>query len=318
VGGQPDAYSPVARIVGDEQSVIAARFKFTATIDNFKITRLNLEMPEASGVVEARIWHEGSLVASLPAQADMTFFISPFNQVTVQAGQSETLDIELVLGTVGTPGGGATGANHTVTLDKSESRAVATSTGTESAISGDDLVGEPLYAYKAVPFVSRLALPSQILVAGGAINTIAKFNIASGGTGDVGWKRVQFNFSVGDSITGLTNIRMYEANSGTQIAGSVASTSSSIAFTATNEQPIGDYLMKASVNGSATGDDYVVVNWQASGLTYAAPTTAALVGATSSLAWTDRAISPHTEATSDWNNDYLVRYLDLDSWSLQD
>src|SRR4030042_4276524 len=80
VGGPPDAFSPVARIVGDEQSVIAARFKFTASIDNFKISRLNLEMPDASGTSEVRLWHEGTRGGVVPAQTGMTLYISTFDQ----------------------------------------------------------------------------------------------------------------------------------------------------------------------------------------------------------------------------------------------
>ena len=318
IGSQPDAYTPVARIVGDQQSVIAARFQFTAAIDNFRISRINIEIPDASGIVEVRLWHEGTLLGSVPAQTDMTFYINQFNLVLVQAGQSETLDVEIVLGDVAVPGGGATGADHTVTLDKSESRAIAQSSGTEGPIGGDDLVGEKLYAYKAVPFVTRLALPATTLVAGGATNTIARFNIGSGGTDPVGWNRARFTYGLGNSITGLHNIRLFEANSGTEIAGSVATTSTNFTITTTNEQPAGDYMIKAVVNGATTGDDHVVVSWQHSGLTYATPTAAASVDASAALVWTDLAVLPHTLLTADWNNDYLVKYFDLDSWSLTD
>jgi hypothetical protein len=318
-GTVDDSNSRYPRLVGDEQTVTAARFKFTAANETFKISRLNLEIPDATGIVEVRIMDGTTQVMALPAATDMTFDITDLNRPTVQANQSKTLDIVLVLGTIMTPGGGNSGANHTVTLDKSESRAIRAATGTETAISGDDLVGELLYAYRSVPLVGRLDLPSSTLIAGGATGTIAKFSIGSGGTGAIGWIRTMFSYGLGDSITSLSGVAVYDANNqSTPIAGTISSTSSSITFLADEEQGSGDYVVKATVNGTTTGDDYVTVTWNNSGLTYTAPTASASVGTSATFIWTDRSRSSHSESTADWNNDYLVKNLPLDSWSLND
>jgi hypothetical protein len=183
----------------------------------------------------------------------------------------------------------------------------------ESAITGSDIVGKALYAYKAVPLVSRLGLPSSLL--GDGTKTLAKFSVGSAGTGTIGWLKAILNYSATAGVT-FSQTRFYDAaNESSALSGTVASTGSTISFISTDELPAGDYVVKAIVAGVGA-DDSLSVTWSNSGLTFVAPTASASVGATATLVWTDRFSLPHTELTPDWNNDYLVKNLPMDSWTL--
>ena len=97
------------------------------------------------------------------------------------------------------------------------------------------------------------------------------------------------------------------------------STSTTITYVADVPQPTGDYSLRAQIGGTTTGDDFVTVNWTASGVGYAAPAASATVGGTSTnFVWNDGADIGVGESSIDWNNDNLVKGLDLDSWSLLD
>lgn len=303
-------------IVGDESSVTAVGYEFTAVNENYKISRLNLTMPNSSGINEVRILDGGSLVMSLPASVGMTFNISSDKQPLVSPSQTKKLTVELVLATIASPGGGASGANHTVTLVAANSKKIAQSSGVESAFTGSNIVGKAVYVYKAVPTVTRLALPSTALANG--TRTLAKFNIGAGGTGTIGWSKAVLAFSATGGVA-FTSTRVYDAsNESVALTGTVASSGGNITFTSSDELPAGDYVVKATVYG-ATGDDSINVGWNQSGLGFVAPTASASVGATAAtLVWTDRFSLPHTELTPDWNNDNLVKNLPVDSWAQSD
>ncbi|HXK37049.1 MAG TPA: hypothetical protein VJ553_05715, partial [Candidatus Paceibacterota bacterium] len=309
------AVTPVARIVGDEQTVTAAAFKFNAVNESYKISLLNLTMPNATGISSVQIKDGSTVVASLPAQTDMLFYISTANQPNVAANTSKTLTVDLVLGTVASPGAGASGANHTVSLDVSDSRSIAGSTGTEAAITSADSSGNPLYAYKAVPTITALSLPTPTLVAGGAINTLAKFNVGSGGTGTITWIKAVWSFSDTANVD-VSDIKVYDA-SNTQVPGTLSSASGVVTFLATNEQPVGDFSIKAQVEGAADGTDAVTVTWVASSSfdANAASSSATLTG---TFIWSDNSNSPHVESSTDWTGDYLVKNIGDISWTLQD
>jgi len=303
-------------IVGDEQSVTAVGYEFTAVNENYKISKLEFTMPSATGISAVTVKDGSTVVMSLPAATTVTFNIAEGSRPLVSPGTTKKLTVELALSTIASPSGGLSGANHTVTLVAANSKKVAQSSGVESAFSGSNIVGKALYAYKAIPMVTRLSLPSVALVTG--TNTVAKFHIDAGGTGTIGWSKAILNYTVSSGVTFTGPWRFYDAaNESTALSGTVASTSTTITFTAENELPAGDYVAKATVAGN-NGDDNVTVNWNRSGLGFVAPTASNSVGATATLVWTDRFSLPHTENTPDWNNDYLVKNLPLDSWSLSD
>jgi hypothetical protein len=88
----------------------------------------------------------------------------------------------------------------------------------------------------------------------------------------------------------------------------------------TNEQEISgakNYYLKGTIAATDGTSDSVVTSWNHSALGYVAAVASGSVGGTSTFVWTDQSLkSPHTEATADWSNDYLVKGLPLDSWTL--
>jgi hypothetical protein len=77
------------------------------------------------------------------------------------------------------------------------------------------------------------------------------------------------------------------------------------------------YVLKATLTGSASAaGDNMATSLGSSGLGFVASTAAGSVGATATLVWSDRSDPAHTTSTNDWSNDYLVKFLPLDSWSL--
>jgi hypothetical protein len=232
----------------------------------------------------------------------------------------------LVLGGVGI-GAGTTGSAQTVTL--TDFTAINTSTGVSAAGTESNPAGNAMYAYASTPTITRGTLPSSILSTG--TQTIAKFSVASNG-GTIGWKKMKFAVtrSIGGTDT-LSNTALYDADTGTQIAGAVTysgsieadgGTAGNIIFVATNEQQISgskNYVLKTDIAGTlATGNNINVSIAQPD--TYAASDTYANVAAANSAAatfvWTDTSASSHSATTTDWNNAYLVKNLPTDTQTL--
>lgn len=322
-----DADSPVARIVADGQTVDAAKFKLTAVNDTYKPTRLIFGLTNTAGIDSATVTDGSTTVAMSIGAASASIDLNSAQQEAfkVTAGSTKVLTVKLAIGSIETPNGAGTGLSHAVTFDVSESKAMAASSGTEStftSLSQTNKSGNALYAYAAIPTISRIALPSTVLANG--TTTLAKWSVSSGGTGTIGWIKSIFTVTPSSGVS-VSSLSVWDADSNTQITGGISSSSNVVTFLATNEQEISgakNYYLKGTVAGTDGTSDSVVVTWNAGSTAYgasAASSSAATAGAgTASFVWTDQSLkSPHTESTADWNNDWLVKNLSLDSWTLQ-
>jgi hypothetical protein len=202
-----------------------------------------------------------------------------------------------------------------------------------------------MYVYKSVPTVTLVTLPSTRLVAG--TNTIAKFSIAADSAGPIGWKKMLFTVTktAATDLGGTSTIKLYDS-AGTEIAGTFATTSGSVAagsngmfaaagtggtltFVAENEQQIAagsseTYSLKDSVSGTnaTISGTYVSTSIPSNTTSWTGPriysTVAGTFGlsTTPSFVWTDRSANSHAEDTADWNNDYKVVTIPSDTQTL--
>jgi hypothetical protein len=311
--------------------VTAAAYKFTATNDSFKIKKLHFTMTDASGISGVDVMDGGTPVLSnQPASISMTFNIPTNSQPNVAAGATKVLTVVLHLSNIGTPGGGASAADHTITL--ASGTALQGSSGVEGAITaGANTAGKTLVAYASIPTITLVSLPSTTLGAG--TKTLAKFNIAAAG-GDIAWKAIAFNVASSSGVLSITNAKVYDS-SHTLVAGDFKNTSSASLsgaladngvsiFVADDEQQISGsetYTLEATIQVGtlANGDNIstTILN-PASGPTADTYGNVAGTLADSSFIWSDESVtSPaHSTATADWHNDYLVKDLPAASQTL--
>ena len=320
-----DASTPIAAsTVGGSQPKVAS-FKFTSSNEAFTITELYASTTvNGSAAIGSLIWKDGATtIATTPFAG--AFASTTGLSVVVAANTTKVIDAYLQLGTIGTPGGAATGLDVQVGLDGFKYRNTNGVENTTSA-AATDLVGSHTYVYKTKPTVSNVALPSTTLNSG--LQTIGKVTISADSAGTIAWRKIVWTYSTTTGVL-LTSPALYDsANESTALTGVTLSidvvnmkiTASSTGGAADQEvSGSKTYVLKANVaetDGLDTGDS-VSTNIAASGLGYVAPTNSTAVAATAAtFVWSDEAIVPHDFTTADWNNDFLVKNIPTDSQTL--
>ena len=335
-----DASRPDAAMNDDSGTKTTAAFKFAAVTDSYTVTDLTFTVADTTTVSMMSLYDDRTLVASKAAAGTTTF-----NGLSwmIPAGQTKVLTVKLDLGTVGV-GAGSTGAAVTVALTAGTATNGAGSSGAVSGL-GSPVNGTAQYVFKAVPTLSTLALPTTALVAG--TNTLSKFSVNANGTGTVAWNRIVFSL-VKTAETTIANgaaLTLWNADSNTQITGTAvirqasddaatclgSDTTCRVTFVPSTEQQVSgatNYVLKATVGGTVAATDYISTSIQAPSAHAASDTyanvaasgsfanTYAGFGTTPSFVWSDVSASGHATTTADWNNDYLVRSLPLDSQTL--
>ncbi len=317
-----DASTPTAKIVAGNTTQDAAVFKFTTTNDSYTLTQIVVKVVDATAAstIQNVILKDGATtIGTAPISGTSATFSGL--TVPVAANTSKALTIALQLGSIGV-GAGASGANIQVTLDSFKAN---NSQGVET-VDLTDRAANVTYAYKAIPTISNVGLPSTALLTGTV--TLSKFTIVNTGN-TIGWKKLIFTVNKTGGAAGdpaISNAKIYDYDTNTEISGAVTittlgelNTAGAIAFVATAEQQVSGtktFVLKADVAGSlVTGDNVNTNITQPSG--YVAPDTYANVALTAaSLAWTDQSAASHSETTTDWNNGYLVKNLPTDSQTL--
>ncbi len=311
------ASSPVSSLVKGGTTIDAASFKFTTVNDAYKITEVIVKVGSAgaTAIDHVELYDDTTELGTAYISGTTATFSGL--EVNIDANDNKTLTVKLALGEIG-DSAGTTGADVKVTLDSFKAE---NSQGSESTDT-TDRAGNSIYVYKSVPTIATQAMPSTTLTAGTV--TLAKFTVS--GDGIISWKRFLFTV-LKDSDTVVTSPKLYDANTNEEITGTGTTTSSlldgdtsgTITFTATNEQEISGsktYVLKATISGTVATGDYVSTSL-AQPSSYASPAAYASVSGSPSFVWSDEAANSHSETTSDWNNDYLVKNLPTDSQTLE-
>ncbi len=330
-----DASTPAATLVDDSGTVSSAAFKFAAVTDSYTVTDLTLTLGDATAVSSVALKVDGATVATKTAATSMTF---NGLSIPVAANTNKVMTVELTMSPIGI-GAGTTDVSLLTTLTAFTAR---NSSGTSAAGTESNPTGSAMYAYKAVPTLTQVALPNSSL-AGGTM-TIAKFTVSSGGTGTIAWKQVMLEISKAAAPT-LASPTLWNADTGEQITAAVSFqngtagvattcvadntfcelliTRGTVADDDTVESVSGakTYEVRATIGGTLASGNFVSVTLDRNTTSHAASavyTTNDNSGAAGnvSFTWSDESGS----ATGDtgmatWQKDYLVKNTPI-SWTL--
>ncbi|MDP2651872.1 MAG: hypothetical protein Q8O94_01925, partial [bacterium] len=229
---------------------------------------------------------------------------------------------------------------------KTDSAGTANTTLTGSGDLASASTGKgTMYVRKSIPTLSAVALDTSTLSAGSS-KVIARVKVTADAAGDVSWDKLAFTINKTKAITigATTTVKLWQGSNA--IAGTFATTTAGGTVGAGTMEafPVSDdaagktdlpliflpdaeqtvtasasvtYELRATVGGLAAGSNSLDVSIANAQTTASTTATAAQVGrnhgATPSLTWSDRSSvsAPHTTATSDWTDDYLVKTLPL-------
>ncbi len=306
------------------------------------VSNVVLKYKDASGAEQTA---SQALTLSSGAQTHAT---ATYTGLSAFVPQNTDRDIDVYVDVSTIESGASTGAAVSVTLDANEGFKAIDSAGTsDTSLNASDLGSADtsgkgtLYVRKSVPTLEAVALDSTTLLAGSNV-AIGRVKVTANAAGDMGWKKISFTVNKTAAITlgATTTMKLYNLASNTEILGTFGTTTSAttagvdslsgatsgnLTFVATSEEQIAmgssiTYELRTTVGGLASGSNSVsvsIANPSTSISTDTASTVGITVASTPSFTWTDRSASAvsggsvHSESTSDWTNDYLVKTLPL-------
>ncbi len=304
------------------------------------VSAVVLKYKDANGATQS-----SSQALALSSGDAVTYSTATYTGLSFFIPENTERDLDVYVSIPTVASGATSGAAISVVLDGDEGFKAIDSAGTsDTTLTGStsDLASSAtsgkgtMYVRKSVPTISAPALDSTVLVAG-SDQVIARVNIAANTAGTVGWKKLVFTVNKTAAVTtgATTTLALWQGSN--QIAGTFATTTGSLTggldslsglttgtltFIPTSEQeiPAGEsrtYELKTTVGGLASGSSLSVsiANPSTSITTGTASAVGIVVGAstTSSFTWSDRSSisTVHSESTSDWTNDYLVKTLPI-------
>lgn len=308
-----DASSPVSAIVDDSGQVTTLVSKVVSVDDTFTITDVTVTVTDPSAVSSIELLYDGASLGTRPAATGTTF--GGLN-LALGANATKLFTVRLNMAGVGS-GAGATGGAITTGISAMVAKS---SNGTTASVLTLPTNGNATYVYKAIPTINRVALSDTVLAPG--TKTIAKFSVSSGGSGTIGWKKMIFTVTTSSPSTTIALTAASALWDGTQyVQLSSASTTAggTVTIIATNEQSISgtvNYELKATVTDTSAAPSSLSTSIARPTTSFAASVAFASVGANSSFVWSDQSASGHSDTTTDWTGDFLVRNLPTDTWTL--
>ena len=339
-----------SNVIAGQSDVLVGSFDFTAQYSDFVVSKLKVKIPMngATSVSLVKLkWTggEASQVLALSSGAQ-THATATFTGLTFPIAKNTTAKLDVYVNLTTIADGASTGRSITVALDGNEGYSAKDTadnedtglTGNTTDYSSDATAGKGVkIVRKSVPTLSQVALDSSALTAG-TDKVLARVAVAADSAGAVGWKYMSFtvNKSAGVTIGATSTVKLYQGgvvvpgnfatSTATGVVGGLeafnaALTSGNLVFEATTEEQVGagsskTYELRGTTAFDTDGDnlDISIANPTTSVSTDIYATVLGTFGdATPSLIWTDRSsiTTVHSEATSDWTNDYLVKTLPL-------
>ncbi len=334
VGNTPDSKIVVA---GSAMQKVGS-FKFTAqntsfTIQDLRVKTFGESNNSSISSVTLKYKDAGGIekTASQPLILSSAGGLATYTGLTAFIPQNTERDIDVYVDVSTIASGANSGALIIVSLDSSggfkafDSNGVVDTTLASQDLSSSVTSGKgTLVVRRSVPTLSSVQDYSEILMAGGN-QIIGKVKISANPAGDIGWKKIVFNYTKSANIT-LNTLKLYNQAANTEISGTFSNPATGqLIFTTTNEEQIAagssvTYELRATVGGLGVGVDTVVVsiaNTSTTGVTASASTAGATGPASPSFIWTDRSASAisggtvHSLNTLDWTNDLMVKTLPL-------
>ena len=341
-----DSSTALAQIVDDSAVVKTLTAKIVALTDSYTVTDMTVTVSDVSAVstVTLKDHDTGAVIgAAKSAQTSLTWSGLTY---TANAGDTKKIDVELALAPVGV-NAGTSGSAITTAISGFTARNGA---GTSAAGTGS-ATGNALYVYKAIPTLSLVSMPVGTGTLSAGTSALSKFSVNTSATGTIAWNRIIFTIAKTSApiLTFSNTTALYNADSGTLIPGTVTVidsagapsclatlTACNVQFIPTNEEQVSgtkNYVLKTTVSGTLVSTDYVTTSIANAGsaLGHVAPaaylTVAPATGvgsfdtyahaiAAPSFVWSDVSAASHATTTLDWNNDFLVKNLPLDSQTI--
>lgn len=199
-----DGSTPLNQAVAGNQSVVAGKFKFTASNDSYTIkeTRFTVAGNAAtSAVIKSLTLKDGDTpLATVPydSSSNLRFTITGLN-VAVAANTTKLLTAEYNLDTPYTDGTTVT-TGKVATLTMSYVK-VANSQGTES-LPAADKAANYTYVYKTVPTFTAGTITGQgTMLTSGSVTELYKFSVKADAKGPVALKQLKFAITITDGGT---------------------------------------------------------------------------------------------------------------------
>lgn len=318
------ASSPSTSILADEGTVQTVSYQLETlndgyTIDTFTVT---FGADAATVISEVRLM-DGSTVLQSKAGAESVSFAGLNYQVP--ANTKKTLDVAVVLSSVGT-GAGTTGADILTTFDASATKIAPLSTGSVVSFEPDndgskDVAGNSLYVYKSIPTVSLVTLPDSKLTAG--TKTLSKFEVKADKSSSIALGKITFEVANTADVE-LSNFELYDSNNN-KVVG--CSGTGPVSCVLTTEQEIANggskvYELRATVaaaEGKTLVNQYVTTKILGDAghvdSTHSNAVKTTEGGAAANFIWSDMSARGHkigastAGGTADWTNGYLVKNL---------
>ncbi len=323
-----DASTPVnANVVGLTMPKVAS-FKYTSLYDTFTLKDIGVTVGgvDNASAISNMVFKVGATEVGRTAMNGTAATGTGLN-VTVPANGSVVVDVYTDLGPIGV-GAATTSQNVAVTLSSTKymnSNGVVSYENTSRA-------GNATYVFKTKPTISNVALPTTVLTTGTV--TIGQVMVTADAGGSLAWRRLVWNvatsspsgsfvisapvlYDAADQSTALTGITTtYTNNGGAAGAAGGVITASSTAGAA--EQQISGsktYVLKVTVTGAPVTGSAISTTLAASSTSRTAPSSDNAFGGTRfpTFAWSDMSALSHSETTSDWMDDYLVKNLPTDA-----
>ncbi len=269
---------------------------------------------------------------------------STFTGLTFYVPQNDSRNVDVYVSIPSISNGASTGAQVSARLAYNRGFNSTDSAGNASTTVGTtagDLASNgtsgkgTLVVRKSIPTLSSVALDSSILSAG-SNQILGRVMVTADAAGDIGWKKLSFTVNKTAALTlgATTTVALWDGS--TQVSGVFGTTTGSLVggdscaglttcnltFVANSEQQIAagssrTYELRGTVGGIASGANSVSVSIANPSSTVTTGTATGVaadtVASTPSFGWTDRSSinTVHSESTSDWTNDYLVKTLPL-------
>lgn len=219
-----DGSTPVAAIAAANQTVTAAKYRFSAANDTYTIKEIQLSIPvtaASSGVpATVEIWDGGTapLGTGVFNQEDTTSNdaanITGLN-ISVPANSYKVLTAKLVLNDVGF-GAGTSRTNVALQMDLVKAYNSSGTLYTTAAGYSDDRQGNALFVYKSIPTVNLVDLTNSTVINGQATD-LYKFTVTAGSNGSVALKQFKLNVSWSDGGTAdsmeIESMKLYKNGS---------------------------------------------------------------------------------------------------------
>ncbi len=278
VASAVDAGTPLNMAVAGGQSVVAAKYKVTASNDSFTINEMKVAVASAAASAVANsvsLWDGNTLLATQPFnQTSNTVAYFTGLTLAVPANTSKVLSVSLDLVTPYTDGTTVTfGKNLKLTMTQLK---VANSQGVQTESTPTN-AGNHVYVYKSVPTFTLGTLPSGqgINLSSNTTTSLYKFNVAADAKGPIAMKQLKFTVTVTDNGTGgnlslgtfkffrgstdITNSVTIQNTSGSTLeaTNSVGEVAATVVVTFDTEEQIPastsyDYTLKATPTGFLT------------------------------------------------------------------